>query len=48
VEGWRPVEDIVRWGFGQAPAVMVTVNELTGTLPARTGPPVTLLAEDGA
>jgi hypothetical protein len=22
VEGWRPVEDIVRWGFGQAPVVM--------------------------
>jgi hypothetical protein len=22
VEGWRPVEDIVRWGFGQVPVVM--------------------------
>jgi hypothetical protein len=22
VEGWRPVEDIVRWGFAQAPVVM--------------------------
>ncbi len=22
MEGWRPVEDIVRWGFGQAPVVM--------------------------
>jgi hypothetical protein len=22
VEGWQPVEDIVRWGFGQAPVVM--------------------------
>jgi hypothetical protein len=22
VKGWRPVEDIVRWGFGQAPVVM--------------------------
>jgi hypothetical protein len=22
VEGWRPVEDVVRWGFGQAPVVM--------------------------
>jgi hypothetical protein len=22
VEGWHPVEDVVRWGFGQAPAVM--------------------------
>jgi hypothetical protein len=22
VEGWRPVEDLVRWGFGHAPVVM--------------------------
>jgi hypothetical protein len=22
VEGWRPVEDVVRWGFAQAPVVM--------------------------
>ena len=22
VEGWRPVEDIIRWGFEQAPVVM--------------------------
>lgn len=22
MEGWHPVEDIVRWGFGQAPVVM--------------------------
>jgi len=22
VEGWRPVEDIVRWGFAHAPVVM--------------------------
>ena len=26
MEGWRPVEDLVRWGFGQAPVVMA--NEL--------------------
>jgi hypothetical protein len=22
VDGWRPVEDIIRWGFAQAPVVM--------------------------
>jgi hypothetical protein len=22
VEGWHPVEDVVRWGFGQAQVVM--------------------------
>jgi hypothetical protein len=22
VEGWRPVEDLVRWGFAHAPVVM--------------------------
>ena len=22
MEGWRPVEDLVRWGFGHAPVVM--------------------------
>jgi len=22
VEGWRPVEDVIRWGFGQRPVVM--------------------------
>jgi hypothetical protein len=22
VEGWRPVEDLIRWGFGHAPVVM--------------------------
>ena len=22
MEGWRPVEDLVRWGFAHAPAVM--------------------------
>jgi len=22
VEGWRPVEDLIPWGFGQAPVVM--------------------------
>jgi len=22
VQGWRPVEDLIRWGFGQAPVVM--------------------------
>ncbi len=22
VEGWRPVEELVRWGFGHAPVVM--------------------------
>jgi hypothetical protein len=30
VEGWRPVEDLIRWGFGHAPVVMANedpVNE---------------------
>jgi hypothetical protein len=22
MEGWRPVEDLIRWGFGHAPVVM--------------------------
>jgi hypothetical protein len=22
VEGWRPVEDLIRWGFGHAPVMM--------------------------
>jgi hypothetical protein len=22
VQGWRPVEDLIRWGFGQSPVVM--------------------------
>ena len=22
MQGWRPVEDLIRWGFGQAPVVM--------------------------
>lgn len=22
MEGWRPVEDVIRWGFGQRPVVM--------------------------
>jgi hypothetical protein len=22
VEGWLPVEDLIRWGFGQSPMVM--------------------------
>ena len=22
VEGWRPVEDLIRWGFAHAPVVM--------------------------
>jgi hypothetical protein len=97
VEGWRPVEDIVRWGFGQAPVVMANefrqqaanlgrllesapgepmlvwcgnshaskhgpsgcdddewipmgwnFRELTGPLPAKSGPAETPRAEDGA
>jgi hypothetical protein len=62
VEGWRPVGDIVRWGFGQTAGILraqappplderagvdalvvSTDNELTGTLPAESGP-----TEDGA
>ena len=23
MEGWRPVEDLIRWGFGHAPVVIV-------------------------
>jgi hypothetical protein len=55
VEGWRPVEDIVRWGFA---LVVSTDNELTGPLPAESGPTEdemtgeelteTPLTEDGA
>jgi hypothetical protein len=22
VKGWRPVEDVIRWGFARAPVVM--------------------------
>ena len=22
MEGWRPVEDLIRWGFGHAPVVL--------------------------
>jgi hypothetical protein len=27
VEGWRPVEDLVRWGFAHAPVVMANEGQ---------------------
>jgi hypothetical protein len=36
VEGWRPVEELIQWGFAHAPVVMA--NEAEPADPADRGP----------
>ncbi len=35
MEGWRPVEELIRWGFAHAPVVMA--NEAHNGLPSHGG-----------
>jgi hypothetical protein len=44
VEGWHPVEDVVRWGFGQAPAVMAN-RDVPGPITALPDDPWGYLAQ---
>jgi hypothetical protein len=50
VEGWHPVEDVVRRGFGQAQVVMAheAGGSLADTLAGLGGTAGALLTEDGA
>ena len=40
MEGWRPVEDLVRWGFAHAPVVMAAHGGTAGILRDQAPPPL--------